>query len=313
MKILVPDTIEFVIDGLAPADEVVVYDVTARIPPEHRAADVLVVWQNPEERLKEAAQDLSSVSLVQALASGTDRVVVAGFRPDAAICSGRSLHDGPVAEHTLALTLAAVRRLDRLHSAQLDHHWDTELGRAQAAAESRSLFTLTGAKVLIWGFGSIAARLAPALSLLGAEVTGVARTAGVRAGFVVVDDEEALELLAGTDVLISLLPWSPASAGFFDRAVFGALRRGAVFVNVGRGATVDEGDLVAALQSGQLRSAALDVTRTEPLPPTSPLWEAPNVIITPHVAGNRPVGAGGLVSRNIESLRVRSELENRVR
>lgn len=310
MKILIPNTIEL---SLGSDADVVVYDVDAPVPAPHRDAAVLVAWHNSAEQLADTARTLPALKLVQALASGADVVLNAGFASAVHICSGRSLHDGPVAEHALTLILSAVRRLDRLHEAQHAHRWDQGFIAAQAAPETRDLYTLAGATVTIWGFGSIAARLAPLLQLLGAEVHGIARSSGERAGVPVVAESDASELIGRTDVLVSLLPANAETAEVFDSAVFTAVKAGAVFVNVGRGATVDEGALIDALASGRLRAAAIDVTRSEPLPADSPLWDAPNLVITPHVAGNRPVGSGALIDENVRRLLAGEDLLNRVR
>ncbi len=150
------------------------------------------------------------------------------------------------------------------------------------------------------------------LRMLGADVTGVATTPGIRDGFTVVAADGAAPLLGRTDVLLSILPATPDTADTFDAALFQGLKPGAIFVNVGRGGTVDEDALVAALTSGALRAAAIDVTKIEPLPAESPLWEAPNLILTPHVAGNRPHGSAALVRLNIEALRRGEPLTNLV-
>ncbi|KAA0960041.1 phosphoglycerate dehydrogenase [Microbacterium sp. ANT_H45B] len=309
MKILIPNTIEL---PLTADVDAVVYDTAADIPDEHRDAEMLVVWGNSASWLQNAAGSLPRVRLVQALASGADAVLNAGFAPEVRICSGRSLHDGPVAEHALALILSAVRRIDRLRDAQHEHRWDDAFNQEQAASATRAHHTLDGARVTIWGFGSIASTLAPLLAALGAQVEGIARTAGRRAGFEVHADADAAALLAETDVLVSILPATDATADLFDAEIFGTLKRGAVFVNVGRGATVDETALIAALESGQLRAAAIDVAKAEPLPASDPLWEAPNLLLTPHVAGNRPVGAADLVDENIARLQAGDELVNQV-
>ena len=120
-------------------------------------------------------------------------------------------------------------------------------------------------------------------------------------------------VLATTDVLISILPATPETENSLNEEILNALPDTAVFVNVGRGATVDEDALLAALRDGRLRAAAVDVTKTEPLPAGSELWSAPNLIITPHVAGNRPKGGSALVLSNIAALRERRELKNLVR
>ncbi len=310
MKILIPNTIEL---SLRSDADVVVYDVAAEIPAEHRDAEVLVVWQNPAPQLAQVAKDLPALRLVQTLAAGPDAVVAAGFAAEVPICSGRSLHDGPVAEHALALILGAVRRLDLLRDAQHERRWDRDFVAAQVAPDTRARHTLAGSRVTIWGFGSIAARLAPMLQLLGAEVRGVARSAGIRSGVEVAAEPDAAEVLAGTDVLVSLVPATAETTDLFDASVFGMLKPGAVFVNVGRGATVDETALLDALASGRLRAAALDVMKTEPLPADSPLWTAPDLVLTPHVAGNRPVGGADLVDANVARLLAGEELLNQVR
>nr|WP_201468865.1 NAD(P)-dependent oxidoreductase [Microbacterium hydrocarbonoxydans] len=310
MKILIPNTIDLPVTADV---ESVVYDIDAEIPAEHRDAEVLVVWHNSSSWLREAARVLPRLRLVQALAAGADGVMNAGFADDVRICSGRSLHDGPVAEHALTLILSAVRRIDRLRDAQGEHRWDDDFNDAQSAPDSKGSYTLTGARVTIWGFGSIASTLAPLLRALGAEVQGIARTAGTRSGFPVHADADAAVALADTDVLVSILPATDATIDRFDAAVFDALKPGAVFVNVGRGATVDEASLIGALESGRLRAAAIDVTKTEPLPASDPLWDAPNLLITPHVAGNRPVGAARLIDDNLARLIAGDELVNQVR
>ncbi len=311
LKILVPNTIE--LDLGTSGEEVASYQVDQPIPDEHIDAEVLVTWQNTSGNLEDAARRLKNLQLVQTLAAGPDSVLAAGFPDNVQVTSGRSLHDGPVAEHALALVLAAVRRLDVLFEGQKSAHWDREYNAAQSAPDTEQLYTLGGAKVTIWGFGSIAGRLAPLLAALGAEVTGVANSAGERYGFPVVATGDLPRVLAATDVLISILPATPETENSLNEEILNALPDTAVFVNVGRGATVDEDALLAALRDGRLRAAAVDVTKTEPLPAGSELWSAPNLIITPHVAGNRPKGGSALVLSNIAALREGRELKNLVR
>ena len=313
MKILVPDTIELDLSELSvPEKEVAVYQVDKPIPGEHRDAEVLVVWRNTSENLSDAAKTMPSLKLVQTLAAGPDSVLAAGFADNVAITSGRSLHDGPVAEHALALILAAVRRLDQLTESQQDSTWNEPFNAAQSAPDTEQLYTLDGANVTVWGFGSIAGRLAPLLAALGANVTGVASSKGERYGFPVVADDEFHQVLPTTDVLVSILPATPETADALNEDVLRSLPDTAIFVNVGRGATVDEDALLAALEEGKLRVAALDVTKVEPLPADSRLWGAPNLIITPHVAGNRPKGAAKLVTANVTALKEGKPLTNQV-
>ncbi len=283
------------------------------IPADHADAEALVVWGNPPEQLRDCARRLRGLRWVQALTAGTEQVEAAGFAPGVVITSGRSLHDRTVAEHTLALVLAAARRLHRLVRAQIGHRWAGELGGIQPVHEPGSFRTLRDAQVLIWGFGSIATTLAPLLTALGARVTGVARSAGVRAGYPVVGVEDLPDRLPGTDLLIMILPGTPENHHALNADRLALLPPHAWLVNVGRGSTVDTDALLAALRAGRLGGAALDVFDPEPLPPDSPLWDEPDVIISPHAAGGRPLGADALIAANLRALLAGEPLTNVVR
>ncbi|MGI5187593.1 NAD(P)-dependent oxidoreductase [Promicromonospora sp. CA-289599] len=299
MKILVPDVpfdldfpallpdggASFAPDGI---NTVAVYAMNEPVPEEHTDAEMLVTWSSPPKILADAARRLPRLRWVQTLSAGPDVALRAGFGPDVVISSGQSLHDDTVTEHALALVLATVRRIDVSLAAQREHRWAKEIAFAQSDPVTGREYTLDGARVTIWGFGSIALRLSPLLTALGARVTGVASRAGERSGYPVVGPDGLDALLAETDLLISLLPAIPATRHILDARLLGLLPQSARFVNVGRGATVDEEALADALRSGRLAGAALDVMETEPLPADSPLWDLPNLILTPHVAGGRP-------------------------
>lgn len=282
--------------------EYVAYDSRKPIPEEHHDAEVLVAWLNPPDLLREAARNLKGVRLVQGLMAGVNTLIAAGFPEGVPIANGRGLHDKPVAEHTVALLLAAARRLHLMRDAQRERRWPGELGGAQPDRDPNVFTTLSGSNVTIWGFGSIAAELAPQLTALGAHVTGVATHAGTRSGYPVVAAEQLDELLPTTDALVMILPGSEATAGALDARRLALLPRHAWVVNVGRGASINETDLVAALRDGGIGGAALDVFSEEPLPATSPLWDIPNVIISPHAAGGRPLGADAFVRENVRRL-----------
>jgi phosphoglycerate dehydrogenase-like enzyme len=299
VKILVPTNVPFDLTIDVEGVDVAGYVMRDPVPEEHTDADAIVTWSSPGRVLEDAARRLTRLRWVQTLNAGPDQALAAGFAPGVVISSGRSLHDSTVAEHTLALLLASVRRFDRTLEAQRAHTWDRDLGKEQARDE-RS-FTLAGAHVVVWGFGSIAAVLAPLLVALGARVTGVASSDGERYGHPVVAASRLDEVLPTTDVLISLLPATPATYHALDAATLALLPAHARFVNAGRGATVDEEALVAALRAGTLAGAALDVTETEPLPADSPLWDAPGLILTPHVAGGRPQGAAAFVTAQVRT------------
>jgi len=306
MKILVPTVIPIDFetpDGVTRVD----YDVTSPIPPEHRDAEAVVVWLNPGERLRAMPSELPELRWVQGLMAGTDGVQAAFAGTDVMIAAGTGLHDQPVAEHTLALILAAARRLDEAFAAQSERRWLDEHGGNQIR-NRRGFTTLAGARVLIWGFGGIGITLAGYLTALGAEVTGVARSAGERHGYRVITPDDLASELGTTDVLVDILPGGAETDAVIGAEVFEALPAHAWFVNVGRGITVDEDALETALRSGSIAGAALDVFRTEPLPPSSPLWQAPNILITAHAAGGRPQQPGKLIAENLRRYRAGEQL-----
>ncbi|APX34142.1 phosphoglycerate dehydrogenase [Brachybacterium sp. P6-10-X1] len=301
MKILLPDTMP--LDPALPQGwEAVTVDARAEIPAEHHDADVLVIWGASRRHLASAAEHLDRLRLVQSLSAGIDGILAAGFRTDVTIAAGAGLHSLTVSEHALALLLSLLRRLPEAREAQARHEWSTELGGLQPLHPAGRITTLIGAKVLIWGFGQIARTLAPTLTALGAEVRGVARSAGTRDGYPVIAESDVLDELGEVDVLIDILPATEATAGAVGREVLAALPDHAVLINVGRGATVDQVALREALEAGTLGSAGIDVTDPEPLPAEDPLWDAPRFLITPHGAGGRPVGADERISANVRAL-----------
>lgn len=312
LTVLVPDTLQGEppeVDGV----RFVGYDAAETIPAEHEGAEVLVTWGAPAGHLSLAADRMRHLRLVQSLAAGTENIEGAGFAPDVALCSGVGLHDRPVAEHALALVLAAARSLHVAADAKAHRRWASEIGGVQKEPDPERFTTLRGARVLIWGFGGIARTLAPHLIALGATVTGVARSARETDGVHVIAVDDISDELRHTDVLINILPASPETQGIVDAAVLARLPRHAWLVNVGRGVTVNEDALLTALREGRLGGAALDVTAQEPLPATSSLWDEPNIILTPHAAGGRPLGAKTLIEANVRALLTGGELRNRVR
>jgi phosphoglycerate dehydrogenase-like enzyme len=309
VKLLLPDSVP--LDPALPEGvEAVHYDATAPVPDEHLDAEALVVWGNAPGDLRAVAGRMPGLRWVQTLAAGPDVVLGAGFPDDVVVTSGVGLHDRPVTEHALTLVLALLRRLPEAIAAQAEHRWAGELGGLQPLHPDGRVTTLLGARVLVWGFGNIGQNLAPLLQALGAQVTGVGRSAGERAGFPVVAQDQLEAELGQTDVLVMILPATEATTHALDAARLAALPRHAFVVNVGRGTTVDEPALLAALTERRIAGAALDVTEVEPLPADSPLWDAPNLLLTPHAAGGRPVGGDELVGTNLAALLAGRELRN---
>jgi phosphoglycerate dehydrogenase-like enzyme len=274
-------------------------------------AQALVAWGMNPRWLRDAAGRLRQLQWVQSLGAGAEQALRAGFADHVVITNGAGLHDAPVAEHALSLLLAAARRLDLLRDDQKRRHW-SDRGGVQPGDEALEFSTLRNRHIVIWGFGGIGQTLAHYVSALGASVTGVARTAGERAGFPVVGVDDVEHTLPKADALVLTLPGGEGTRRILDANRIALLPPQCWVVNVGRGTCIDELALTAALDRGMIAGAALDVVEVEPLPPESPLWSTANVIITPHAAGGRPLGAEELIRHNASALLGYVQWRNRV-
>ncbi len=311
MKLLYPTSLELdtgLLGGFAVSLHP--YDVNTPLPSEHYDADILVTWGNGAEMLEDAARNLSNLRWIQSLAAGPNDVLSAGFGEDVLVTTGSGLHDRAVAEHALGLLLSAARRFYELRDLQNARRWPGHLGGLQNDRAGESFRSLQGARVLIWGFGNIARTLTPSVKLLGAHVRGVARSAGVRGGTEVFTEDALPTLLPETDALVMILPGSAATKEALSAERLALLPLHAWVVNVGRGSSVDEAALNDALRAGRIGGAALDVFETEPLPENSPLWDAPNLILSPHAAGGRPQGAEALIAENLRRFLAGQPLQN---
>jgi phosphoglycerate dehydrogenase-like enzyme len=194
------------------------------------------------------------------------------------LTNSSSVYDEPCAQHALAFMLAEARQLPgSIRDQTTTHAWNTPPTRAAS-------FLVKGQTVLLVGYGAIAKRLAELLGPFGLNLVGFRRRPRGDEPIEVHAMAELPRWLPRADWVIDILPAASDTATFFDGARFAAMKPGAIFVNIGRGATVDQTALLAALR-GRLRAAYLDVTVPEPLPPEHMLWTQPNCIITPHVAG----------------------------
>jgi phosphoglycerate dehydrogenase-like enzyme len=211
---------------------------------------------------------MRSLEVVQLLSAGVDNVR-SRVPEGVALCNGRGIHDTSTAELTVALVLASLRGIPDFVRAQDRHEWTP--GWRPALADR---------KVLLVGYGAIGGAIEARLLPFEVEVVRVARTA--RDGVHPIEDLPAL--LPDADVVILVVPLTDATRGLVDADFLARMKEGALLVNVARGAVVVTDDLVAALHSGRVR-AAVDVAETEPLPADSPLWDAPGLLVSPHVGG----------------------------
>ncbi len=309
MKILLTEGAEVQVEWPR-GTEVIRFRESEPIPSEHLDAEVVIAWGHAASL--PSLLLMPNLSWVQSLSAGTDAFQALGLPESVLLTSGRGLHDRTVTEHAVALLLSLVRELPLFFKAQEAHEWLGSKRKPRALYDPQRVSTLADARVLIWGFGSIGKRLAPALTALGASVRGVAQSAGERAGYPVIAGEDIRAALPETDVLVMILPSTADTQNALNEELLDLLPSRSLVCNVGRGSTVDEDALVAALQEGTIAGAALDVMQVEPLPASSPLWDAPNCVLTPHVAGFRADGADELVEHNLRALLAGEELRNRV-
>jgi glyoxylate/hydroxypyruvate reductase A len=194
-----------------------------------------------------------------------------------AVATAAGVHAVPLAEFTMLGLLALAMDLRGLERDRAARTWPSV---------RRPRRELGGQTLLILGLGQIGGEIARLASAFGMHVIGVRRTPrGPVPGVAEVHSTERLpDLLPRADAVVATLPLTEDTAGLLDAQLIAKLRRGAFLVNVGRGGVVDEQALLDALRSGHIAGAALDVFPTEPLPHSNPLWELPNVLISPHTA-----------------------------
>jgi phosphoglycerate dehydrogenase-like enzyme len=199
---------------------------------------------------------------------------------DVVVTNTRGIYNDHISAHILALLLGFARSLPAYHSQQLRHEW----------RRGQPVVYLPEATALIVGVGGIGAETARLCAAFGMRVLGVdPRVSAPPPGVAELHGPERLaEVLPRADFAIVTAPETPATQGLFNAPLFRLMRRSAFFINIGRGATVVLDDLDAALREGKLAGAALDVFQLEPLPPAHPLWDAPGMIVTPHVAVDGP-------------------------
>jgi phosphoglycerate dehydrogenase-like enzyme len=186
----------------------------------------------------------------------------------------------PMAEHVMALLLALSRQLPAFLASQREGRWAARTG------ETGTMRTLEGKTLLVYGLGGIGTEVAKRAHGLGMRVTAIRASghSGPDTVSYVGLPDELPKLAAEADVVVNCAPLTAATRGVFDAKFFAGMKPSAYFINVGRGGSVVTADLVAALETGKIAGAGLDVTDPEPLPPDNPLWHARNVLITPHVS-----------------------------
>jgi len=230
----------------------------------------------------------TKIRWIQLLAAGVERcVALPGFAERGIVLTNMQKIAGPVmSEHVLALMLGLARGFATYVPLQAGGRWMPE------AVDGDRMWSLDGRTLLVVGLGGIGIEVARRAQALGMTVIAIRNSSREGPPFVseVGLSTDLLAFARRADVIVNTLPLTAQTRGIYDKTFFDAARRGALFINVGRGASVVTDELVAALEDGRIGGAGLDVTDPEPLPADHPLWHARNVLITPHVSASVELG-----------------------
>ncbi len=248
-------------------------------------AEVYIGWGIPEAVIEAGRGTLRWVHTAAAGVSGslTPALRASGI----VLTNSAGVHAEPIAEWVVGALLHFFRAMDVAQRAQLERRW----AKADFTGLPCTLREIAGSRVAVYGLGGIGRAVATKLAALGAEVRAVRRRSalGGPAGVAVVGPDRAAWALEGAAALVVAAPLTGGTRAAIGAEQLAGLADGAVVVNVSRGAIVDEAALLAGLDSGKLRGAALDVFGVEPLPPEHPFWGHPRVLVHPHVAAVTPV------------------------
>ncbi|MFJ5866756.1 D-2-hydroxyacid dehydrogenase [Streptomyces parvus] len=237
------------------------------------AADVLLVWDFASDAVRHAWPGPGRrPRWVHTASAGVDRLLCPELvASDTVLTNARGIFERPIAEYVAGLVLAMAKDLPGTLALQRERRWHHREGQRVA-----------GSRAVVVGAGPIGREITRLLHGLGVTVALVGRTARRT----IHGAEDLDRLAARADWVIAAAPLTKATRGMFDSRFFGLLQPSARFINVGRGASVVQADLVDALNRRWLAGAALDVFEDEPLGPDSPLWDVPGLLVSPHLSGD---------------------------
>lgn len=238
--------------------------------------EILYGW-NQEMGNKLLASDTSSLKWVQANSAGVDHIDTNKIKEKNILLSNASgVHGNQMSESILGMIFAHTRKIKESILAQEKSEW----------ISPTQMSDLNQKKVMIVGTGHIGERLAEILKVFQTNITGVNRSGREVPHFdQIIKQDDLLNHISEMDIVVSLLPDTSETHYFFDKSVFSQMKKGVLFINAGRGGTVNTEDLITYCENETIGFAGLDVFEVEPLPKTSPLWKLDNVLITPHSSG----------------------------
>jgi phosphoglycerate dehydrogenase-like enzyme len=272
-----------------------VADNTAELGAALSEAEVVFAWDFHTTLLRDSWPSDAAVRWIHAGSIGVDTVMFeAVVAADVVVTNTRGIFERPIAEYALGLMLLFAKDLRGTLELQARHEW-----------RHRETETLAGRRLVIVGAGAIGSEVARLARAVGMDVAAIGRSArsGTADRGAVHAIGELDELLGTADFVVLAVPLTDETRGLFDAERLARMRPGARLINIGRGALVDEQALVDALRSGQLGGAGLDVFEHEPLPADHPLWSLPQVVVSPHMSGDRLGWREDTVALFLENLR----------
>ncbi|ABR50309.1 D-isomer specific 2-hydroxyacid dehydrogenase, NAD-binding [Alkaliphilus metalliredigens QYMF] len=235
--------------------------------------EVLITFQCTKEMVAGAPK----LKWIQGVSAGIDAMPLEEITSrEIILTNGKGIHGTHMAEYALAAMISLARNLHLVFRNQTKRKWERDILQGE----------IFGATVGILGLGSIGKEVAKKASLMGMKVIGLKNTPeSMEYVDHVYGPEEMDEVFIESDYVINLLPHTQQTHGIINKRHFQLMKETACFINMGRGRTVNEEDLIEALQNDEIRALFTDVFEEEPLPEESPLWEMENVVITPHICG----------------------------
>lgn len=237
-------------------------------------ADIIIGNVSPE-----LLRGTGRLKWLQLNSAGTDGYTEDGILPEGALLTNATGAYGlAISEHMIGALLCIMKKLHLYGADQQKHVW----------GDHGNVTSIYGSKTLVVGFGDIGSEFAVRMNALGSRVTGIRRNQTEKPDYLeaLYQMDALAECLRIADIVAACLPGTEETYHIFDRNAFAKMKKGAYFLNVGRGNAVDSYALAEALNSGHLAGASVDVTEPEPLPKEHPLWDAKNLLITPHISGN---------------------------
>ncbi|MCS7178967.1 MAG: D-2-hydroxyacid dehydrogenase [Anaerolineae bacterium] len=299
VKLLLPDhlveRLREPVGQIVPDSHIIPVGPDGEVTEDLEGAEILFLsWRMSPEAIRRLIAYAPHLRWVHAVSAGVDHLLFPELQDsDIILTNARGVFSVPIAEMVMAYILAVAKRLPEFWDSQREHRW-----------EKLSLRELHGLTVGIIGLGDIGTEVARRCRVFGMHVLGLRRHPGPGdLADEVLPPARLPDLLARADFVVIAVPLTPETRGLIGRAELAAMKPDAWLINISRGAVVDEEALIEALQARCIGGACLDVFVEEPLPPQSPLWEMPNVLITPHNSWSSPHIEARQMTLFLENLR----------